>query len=171
MYKQGTETVTNRSFQIPKISVPIVCSTVQGERVPGEIFLDVVSASEYSSQQLLDFFNNESLFFPLRPGPDARPMLISKESIVQVEVVGVLQRFLTETSVVLAQKKEADLHLRMLGTRRVSVLLTMPEEYCRVVDLLNLGHTFCCAISGQEFVLLNVHHIYKVEEVSHGQAG
>ncbi len=171
MSKQGMEAVSNRAFQIPKISVPIVCCTVQGERVSGEIFLDVVSPAEYSSQQVLDFFNNESLFFPFRTGTDVRPLLVSKDSIVQVEVTGVLERFLAETSIVLAQRKEADVHLRVLGIRRFNLLLTMPEEYCRIVDLLNLGNTFCSAISGQEFALLNVRHIYKVEEVNHGQAG
>jgi len=152
-------------FRIPKISVPITCHTLFEETIPGEIFLNMTGSGGYSSSNLLDFFNDDSPFFPFRLASGKRPVLLRKRTLVQIEVPGLLERYEQEPATLLSQKVEAVLHLVRVGAVRATIILDQPQEYARVLDLLNLDITFYPVIINGVYTLINSHHLYKVEEL------
>lgn len=158
--------MAEQDFKIPKIAVPIICHTEPGEKLAGEIFLDVLSSEGYSARQVLDFFNTHLSFFPFRPSAGRKPLLLLKESVIQVDVPEMMKEMREDTSLYLAQKKEVILYLHKIGPVRAVMVLDLPSEYARVIDLLNQNQTFFPAVVNETtFALMNSHHIYKIEEL------
>ena len=157
--------MAEEEYRIQKTSVPISCHTARDERVEGEIFVDMLSTQGYSIKQVLEFFNSATPFFPIKTGDHSRPILLSKNSVVKAEIPGGLERYIQEISTTFAQKKEAVLHMKRLGPVRVTLILDLPLEHSRILDLLNLPNPFFAAVIHDSFCLLNAHHIYKVEEL------
>ena len=153
-----------QQFRIPKVSVSVFCYTIENEKIEGEIFLDVRGSDQYNSQQVLDFFNSETPFFPIRTSDFPNPILLRKESILRVDVIRMMETLEEEPSMSLAGKRQVPVHLPTLGPVSVTVILDLPEEYSRILDLLNLKRTFFPTIIDGNFSLLNSHHVYKIEE-------
>ena len=164
MQAEGDMNQIREQFRIPKISVPIICQTISQEQIAGEIFIDRLGSSEYASHQITDFFNDQAPFFPLRTSMGARPILLQKTFVVQVEIPGMMNKFLDETASSLAVKKEAVIYRQGLGAVTATVMIDMPEDHSRLLDLLNLGAIFFPAIIDGSFQLVNSRLIFKIEE-------
>lgn len=152
-------------FRIQKSSVPISCHTARDDRIQGEIFVDLRTAEGYSTKQVLDFFNSAVPFFPIKTRDHERPILLAKRSVVKVEIAGALERFEAEASTPFIIKKEAVLHMRSLGPVRATLVVDLPAEHSRLLDLLSLPLSFYAAIIHGTFCLINARHIYKIEEL------
>ena len=150
-------------YLIPKIPVPLVCHTVQGESIPGEIFLDMILTEGYSIDQVLEFFNARLPFFPIRTASMPRPILLRKNSVVRVDIPQLSASFAERTSG-FAISREATITMETLGPVRGTFVLDLPQEYTRILDLINLDPVFFPAMIQESFVILNAHHIYKIEE-------
>jgi hypothetical protein len=150
-------------FRIPKISVPIVCQMMSEEQISGEIFVDDLGSHEYTSQQLIDFFNDAPQYFPLRVPAPGKPILISKKWVSHIEVTGMIDRF-REESAPLSSQKQAILYRAGLPPVEATIILDMPEDHSRLLDLLNLGQRFIPAIINGSYSLINAHRIRKIEE-------
>jgi hypothetical protein len=149
-------------YRIPKINVPLTCLTVQGERIAGDIFVDVLLTEGYNVEQVLDYFNTPSPFFPIRTG-DSAPVLLSKESVAIIEVPQLLGQFREDTST-FSTRKEATLHFHHIGPVRALIIVDLPEEYSRILDLVNMAkRAFFPAIVNDSLSLLSIKHIYKIE--------
>lgn len=157
--------MTEQEYRIQKISVPVTCHTARDERLEGEIFVDMVNAEGYDLKQVIDFFNSHSHFFPIKTRDNERPILLNKTSVVKVEVPGGMERFQEGASATFARRREAVAHMRRLGPIRVTLILDLPEEHSRILDLLSLPSHFFSAIIQDSFCLLNAHHTYKIEEL------
>lgn len=157
--------MAQEEFRIQKTSVPVACHTSRDERVEGEIFVDMLSTEGYSVKQVLDFFNAPVPFFPIKIRGQGRAILLSKNAVVKAEIPGGMERFQSETSTAFASKKEAVLHMRRLGPIHATLILDLPIEHSRILDLLSLPNPFFAAIIHDSFCLLNAHHIYKIEEL------
>lgn len=157
--------MSDPEFRIPKISVPIVCNTLQGEKISGEIFLDYLSSNAYTIDQLLDFFNADPPFIPVRTNISPRPILLQKNTIVSVDLVQMKNQLQESTSVKLAEKREAIFYLQATGPVRGSVILELPLDHARIIDLLNQKRMFIPVQIHEKFMLLNSHHINKIEEL------
>lgn len=157
--------MTQEEFRIQKTSVPVSCTTVRGEKVVGEIYVDMLTIEGYTVKQVLDFFNASLHFFPIKARDHSRPILLSRQSIVKVELPGMLERFLEETSTTFAQKKEAVMHVEKLGIVRTTLIVDLPSEHSRLMDFLSAPTPFFAAVIDKALCLLNQHHIYKIEEL------
>lgn len=151
-------------FKIPKINVPVICRPASGDEMTGTIFLDSVGSRECSSRDVIDFFNDTSSFFALRIEENSRSVLVSKQSLIVAEVIGVMDRFEKETTIGLAQRKNALVHFLGKESMQVVLLLNMPREYSRLLDFLNRCSVFLPALHNDRFALINARLIYKVEE-------
>jgi hypothetical protein len=58
-----TET-TEQNFRIPKTVAQVTCHSFSGEKFEGEIYLD--GPTSRTPSQILDFFNSDSLFLPVK---------------------------------------------------------------------------------------------------------
>ena len=149
-------------YRIPKINVPLTCLTVEGEKLAGEIFLDVILTEGYSVEQVLDFFNSSTPFFPIRM-TDYPPILLSKDSIVLVEIPQLMEQYKRETSS-FSTRKNAVLHYHKIGPIEAFMVVDLPEEYSRILDLVNMAkRRFFPAIVNDTLSLLSIKHIYKIE--------
>jgi hypothetical protein len=151
-------------FRIPKISVPINCLMMSDETISGEIFVDDLGSHEYTSQQLIDFFNDDPPYFPIRTSIGSKPILIQKCWVAQIEIIGMIKRF-QEQSAPLISKKRAVLHRPPLAAVEATIILDMPEDHSRLLDLLNLPLTFVPAIVNEHYCLVNARQIFKIEEI------
>ncbi|HSP05597.1 MAG TPA: hypothetical protein VLR94_00390 [Acidobacteriota bacterium] len=150
-------------FRIPKISVPIVCHTIQEEEVRGDIFLDMILTEGYSVQQIIDYFNATAPFFPIRTS-GRQPVLISKASVVLVDVPQLTDQYREDTSS-FSVRTEAVVHVHSLGPLRLTIIVDLPEEHSRLLDLVNVARkAFFPAMLNNSLSLVSLHHIYKIEE-------
>src|SRR5439155_26060969 len=92
-------------FRIPKISAPINCLMMSGEKISGEIFVDDLGSHEYTAQQLIDFFNDEPPYFPIRTSIGSKPILIQKSWVAQIEIIGMIKRFQEQAAPLVSQKR------------------------------------------------------------------
>jgi hypothetical protein len=152
----------DEQFRIPKFAVPIVCYTILGEQMSGEIFVDILLTEGYSPGQILDFLNERSAFFPLRLNRD-RSVLVLKESVVQVEVPGLIAQY-EEHIQSFVTRKDVVLHLTT-GPVRATLVLDLPQEHSRILDLVNTGKDFFPALVGENLSFINIHHTCKIEEM------
>ncbi len=80
---------------------------MRDEKVEEEIFVDMLSTEGYTIDQVLDFFNLQTRFFPIKARDHGKPILLAKQSVVKIEIPGALERFLEDSSTHFAGKKEA----------------------------------------------------------------
>ena len=152
-------------LRVPKINVPIICYTTQGEAISGEVFLDVILTQGYSINQLLDYFNARTPFFPILTSGKKKAILLQKESVVRLDVPQLLDQYNEETATFVT-RKDAIVHFHTMGPSRVTVVVDLPSEHSRFSDLVNMTtRRFFPAIINDGFSLLNSNHIYKIEEI------
>jgi len=151
-------------LRVPKISVAIRCHTVSQETLSGEIFLDMMSSAGFTKSQVLEFFNSTQLFFPLKT-ESGKSILIQKQMLLRVDIPELFSEYESEVFSSLDFKKEAALHFASAITIRGSIIVDMPKEHARILDVLNSGRTFIPVLLDTTLSLINTHHILNVEEV------
>ena len=151
------------NLRIPKVSAEIVCHTIQEETLPGQIFLDVVSAAGFTLSQVLDFFNSSELFFPFRIS-EGNSILLHKQMIYRIDVPGLLHDYELEVSSQLDLKRDANVYFRNSASLRGRFIIDMPQDHARSLDLLNSGRRFVPFLVEETLTLVHTQHIYKVVE-------
>lgn len=157
-------------LRIPKVSVEIICHTIQQEILSGEIFLDQVSSAGYTTAQVLDFFNSPAAYFPLRVSGQ-KSILLQKESLFRVDVQGLFHEYETEVYSFVDLKREAVLHMTNGMTLQGQFIIDLPHEHDRILDLLNAGRRFVPFLLEDTINLIHTLYLYKIEENSYGSPG
>src|SRR5438876_10591831 len=135
-------------FRIQKVSLRITCDLLGGEVLNGEIFLDMLSSTGASAHQVLEFFNSPAQFFPLRVQSEA--ILVAKRALTRIEIhEDFAGRYLEEQSSQISQKRQAIFHIEDGETLEGTVILDLPEEHSRVLDLVNLPGNFFPVVAGE----------------------
>lgn len=155
--------MSDQPFKIPKVAVPVVLHMAPVDEIHGEIFLDFASSQGYSVQHLLDYFNSQAPFFPIRTSSNS--VLVSKNSLIWIEVPRLLQEFQEETSVMLAERREVLIHTDQIDEMKATIILDLPEPYGRTLDLLNKKERFIVIIRNESVVILNLDHVTKILEL------
>jgi len=152
-------------FRIPKISVPVVLNTTEKEKIVAEIFLDYQSSDNFTLEELSNFFNTDNPFLPIRSSAKNKTILLRRDSIVWIDLSQIKQQLLESTSMSLAYKREVVLHSQSAGALHATVIMEMPADHSRVIDLLNLKRIFIPVLVEEKFALVNLHHIDQIEEL------
>jgi hypothetical protein len=150
-------------LRIPKISVDIVCHTIQNETLSGTIFLDMLSSSGYTVANVQEFFDSPFNFVPFRTQA-GESILLQKQAILRADVPGLFHEYESEVSSLLDTRKEATLHFLNSDAVQGIFIIDLPSDHARVLDLLNTGHRFVPFMLEEMLTLINTRHIYKVEE-------
>jgi hypothetical protein len=156
-------------LRIPKVSVEIICHTIQHEILFGQIFLDQISSSGYTTAQVLEFFNSRESYFPLRLSAE-KSILLQKQSLVRVDVQGLFREYETEVFFTLDTKREAVLHMTNGMILQGQFIIDMPQNHDRAVDFLNAGRQFVPFLLDDTINLINTQYLYRVEENSYGSS-
>jgi hypothetical protein len=151
-------------LRIPKTAVRILCHTDRKETIDGEIFLDSISSAGIRASHVLDFFNSHQEFFPLRVSRD-KSLLIHKKNLVRVDVPGLYEEYETEVSASFDVKTNVQLDLSTGEELRGELIVDMPSDHARVLDLLNSRRRFFPVLLQHMITLVHIRHIYKVEEI------
>lgn len=149
-------------LRIPKIAVPIVIHSDQDQTEQGEIFLEQIQVEGYSTGQVAEYFNSTEPFFPLRT--KTQSILVRKQSVNWIEFPELYERYQKEVSSSFDVRKKATLHIRNADPIRVRVIVNMPEDHARVLDILNTGGAFIPVLIQEIFALFNSRVIDRVEE-------
>ena len=157
------EEITTVQFKIPKTIVPVVCHTTAGKLITGEIFLDV--SGKWALQQLHEFFETDTPFFPIRESETEKPFLIARNVLVLVELISFASLLQTDTSILLNKKRPVVLHLQGLGSVDCEMLIDTPDDRSRVLDVLNHPGCFLSVVWNNTYSLVNKAHIFKAVEV------
>lgn len=157
--------ITENSYpelRIPKALVSIVCHARNGEQTTGEVFLDLIANP--TSQHILNYFNSDSLYFPLRTSDSKRPVLVAKNSLIRVDIVGFLSQLMKEPSAPFLIRTSAVLEIETIGTLQGEFLIDSPVEQSRVLDTLNRSRQFIPLSIDGVYSLVNTRYLYKVRE-------
>lgn len=145
------------SHVIPKRQVAVRLRLTNGERLEGGVFLDYIDPIHRGEQTLLDMFNSESPWFPLR-------------TVDGVEVVNRRQVLLVEPGdgipPELVRKDSAAVFRRERVTLRVGdglvlsglIAMDLPDEFSRVSDFLNFPEDFFAVERSEGPALVSKHH-------------
>src|SRR5262245_49985975 len=155
--------MSDQPYKIPKQAVPVVLRTVPANEIRGDIFLDFSSAEGYSVHEVLEYFNSEFPFFPVRT--ERGSVLVSKNSLLWIEVPSLLREFEEETSVKLAERREVLILTDQVEEINATIVLDLPEAYGRTLDLLNKKENFIVMIRSETLMILNLHHVTKIQEI------
>lgn len=150
-------------FRIPKLVAPVVCHTVSGERFSGEIFLD--GTGKCTPAGLLEFFNSDPLFLPVKTLTEVGSRLISKNALVLVDTGRFVPDLRKETSAFLTQRRKALFLVQGYGSLHADVLMDTPADQARVLDVLNLAERFLPVLVDESYCLLNSSRIIEVTEL------
>ena len=130
------------------------------------LLVDAIQRDDQQTiDQLLDFFNADPPFIPVRTNIMPRPILLQKNAIVSVDLIQMKNQLQEGTSMRLAEKREAIFYMQATGPMRGSVILELPLDHARIIDLLNQKRMFIPVQIHEKFMLLNSHHINKIEEL------
>ena len=149
-------------LRIPKISVPIRCYAITEEVFAGQVFLDVVSSAGYTTSQVLDFFNSAQLFFPIKLD-NAQSILIQKQSLFRVDVPELFNQYESEVSWAFTTKLEVGLHFISGHNLKGNIIVDMPREHARALDVANSGRAFIPVLLETTLSLINLHHLSRIE--------
>jgi hypothetical protein len=150
-------------FRIPKIKVAVVCHTAYGETIRGDIFLDYLESDRYDTRQMLDFLNSPPPYIPVAL-ESSQSVLLRKDCIVEFDVPGLLEEFRQETTSSYARRTEALIH-SPLGATPSTVIIDLPLQSSRLLDLLNQDGPFFPAVVGDTLAFFNARQLYKIEEL------
>jgi hypothetical protein len=151
-------------LRIPKIAVSIHCYSIHGDSFSGKVFLDMVTTSGFTTSQILEFFNSSQIFFPIKMD-EGKGIVVQKKCLFRIDVPELFEEYQTEVSSLLDFKRETILHFTTVPALRGILIVDMPIEHARVLDVLNSGRAFVPVLLETTLSLINVHHITKVEEI------
>jgi hypothetical protein len=155
--------MNDQPFKIPKLKVPVVLHTLPVNEIRGDIFLDFGEGESYTVHDLLHFFNSSPPFFPIRTS--AHSILVSRKSIVWIEIPSLLKEFQEETSVMLAERRQVLIQTDQVEEMKATIVLDLPEEYGRTLDLLNQKERFIVVIRNDSMMILNLDHVTRIQEL------
>jgi hypothetical protein len=139
--------MNSSDYRIEKDRSLVVLTTVGGERILGEMFVQAYARHRIGPEEPRDVINDEELFFPLQQ-LDGETLLISKEHVLELEIEDP-DRVDAESEM---WARAARVEITMAGgTRRTGmVFLEVPFDRPRLLDFLNRFH--------ERFITLRTEH-------------
>jgi hypothetical protein len=149
-------------FQVPRLlrAAEVLCA--DGRVLRGRVFLPATAASHPGAMRAEEWMNDAQRFFPFLPDGEGSPVILNKEQVVVVTVAA-------------ASDRDETLEAVSVPTRRVSVecgalrlsgevLVDMPSNHSRVLDLLNRAGAFLNVREGERHHLVAKARITRVSE-------
>jgi len=121
-------------YRIEKDRIAVVVTTMGGDRLSGDIFVQPYTRHRMGREEAPDVLNGEEPFFPLvTEGHET--FLIAKDNVREVEIPGPVDEELQIA--VGAQAIEIELWLTGGAIETGAVFLEVPMDHPRLLDFLN----------------------------------
>jgi hypothetical protein len=139
--------MTSSEYRIEKDRSLVVLTTVGGERILGEMFVQAYARHRKGPEEPRDVINGEEPFFPLQQ-LDGETLLIAKEHVLELAIEGVDR--IDAESEMLARAARVEITLAGGMRRSGIVFLEVPFDRPRLLDFLNRFH--------ERFITLRTEH-------------
>jgi hypothetical protein len=155
-------TVEAADFQVPRLlrAAEVVCT--DGRVLRGRVFLPAAAESHAGAMRAEEWMNEPSLFFPFLPDGEGRPIILNKAQVAAVTVAASADydATLEHLAAPLKRVRVECGALRLEG----DVLVDMPANQSRILDLLNRPGAFLNVRDGDRHHLVRKSGITRVSE-------
>jgi hypothetical protein len=152
------------AFQVPRLlrTAEVLCA--DGRVLRGRVFLPAAAESHPGAMRAEEWMNDPSAFFPFLPDGEGRPVILNKLQLVVMSVSASADRDGAEGEVgaPLRRVRVECGALRLEG----EVLVDMPANHSRILDLLNRPGAFLTVRDGDRHHLVRKSRITRVSEPS-----
>jgi hypothetical protein len=156
-------------FRVPRVLRAAEVLVADGERMRGRVFLPAAAESRPGAMRAAEWMNEPAEFYPFLPDGEGAPAILSKAQTVMVTVMASADQDDT--------LENAPAPLRRIrvecGPVRIEgeVVMDLPEQQSRVLDLLNREETFLTIRDGELHHLVRKSYITRVTEPGGSRPG
>ncbi len=149
-------------FQIPRLLRAAEVLVADGRVLRGRVFLPATAASHAGAMRAEEWMNDPQAFFPFLPDGEGSPVILNKDQLVVVTVAASADRdeTLDEVGAPVRRVSVECGALRLSG----DVLVDMPANHSRLLDLLNRPGAFLNVRDGERHHLVAKDRITRVSE-------
>ena len=155
----ATET---HGFQVPRLlrAAEVLCA--DGRVLRGRVFLPAAAESHPGAMRAEEWMNDSAPFVPFLPDGEGRPVILNKQQITVVTVAASADRdeAMDQAGAPLRRVRVECGALRLEG----DVLVDMPANHSRILDLLNRPGAFLNVRDGERHHLVCKSRITRVSE-------
>jgi len=153
-------------FHVPRLlrAAEVLCA--DGRVLRGRVFLPASAESHAGAMRAEEWMNDAAAFFPFLPDGEGRPIILNKHQVVVVTVAAAADHDETLEQVGPPAKR-----VRVeCGALRLEgeVLVDMPANQSRILDLLNRPGSFLNVREGERHHLVRKSGITRVSEPAPG---
>lgn len=163
------ESTDTSGFQVPRLLRAAEVLQADGRLMRGRVFLPAAAESHPGAMRAEEWMNDPAAFFPFLPDGEGRPVILNKQQVLVVTVAASADHDETMDAVgakVRRVRVECG-SLRFDG----EVLVDMPANHSRILDLLNRPGGFLNVREGERHHLVRKSGITRVSEPSTGSPG
>ena len=147
------------SHVIPKREVAIQARLETGEILRGDIFLDYIDVIHRGEQTLLDKFNDDHGWFPLRQDGGSVEV-VNRERVMTVEPGrGVAPELVRKESAAVFREERVTVKLASEEVLVGRIAMDLPDEFSRVSDFLNFPQDFFALETDEGPVIVSKRHV------------
>jgi hypothetical protein len=156
----GIASADAHGFRVPRLLRTADVLLADGRRFSGRLFLPAASESHAGAMRVDEWLEEPASFFPFLPDGEGHPVILNKEQVVALAV--------RHTGP--ADENEAGIPRRYLrvecGSLQVQgeVLIALPPDQLRVLDLLNRTGRFLEVREGERYHYLRKTRVTRVSE-------
>jgi len=149
-------------FQVPRLLRAAEVLVADGRVLRGRVFLPATAASHAGAMRAEEWMNDPQPFFPFLPDGEGSPVILNKDQLVVVTVAASADRdeTLDEVGAPVRRVNVECGALRLTG----DVLVDMPANHSRLLDLLNRAGAFLNVRDGERHHLVSKARITRVSE-------
>jgi hypothetical protein len=150
-------------FQVPRLLRAAEVLVSDGRVLRGRVFLPAAAVSHAGAMRAEEWMNDAAPFFPFLPDGEGSPVILNKQRIVVVTVAASADKdeTLDEVSAPMRRVQVECGSLRLSG----ELVLDMPANHSRVLDLLNRPGCFLNVRDGERHHLVSKARITRVSEL------
>jgi len=152
-----------REFHVPRLLRHAEVLGADGRVLRGRVFLPASAQSHAGAMRAEEWMNDPAAFFPFLPDGEGTPVILNKDRMVVVTVQASADQNDTLDQVKTPVRRVAieSGAVRLEG----EVLIDMPANHSRVLDLLNRPGAFLTVRSGDVHHLVRKSRITRVREI------
>jgi hypothetical protein len=149
-------------FRVPRLlrAAEVLCA--DGRVLRGRVFLPAAAESHPGAMRAEEWMNDSAPFVPFLPDGEGRPVILNKQQITVVTVAASADHdeAMDETGAPVRRVRVECGALRLEG----DVLVDMPANHSRILDLLNRPGAFLNVRDGERHHLVSKSRITRVSE-------
>ena len=154
----------SEEFRVPRVlrAAEVLCA--DGERIRGRMFLPATAEAHAGPMRAEEWMNDSADFYPFLPDGEGSPVILSKQQTVMVTVMASADR---NEALEGAPAPVRPVRVEC-GAVRIEgeVVIDLPAQQLRVLDLLNRGGSFLTVRDGAVHHLVRKSHITRVTQAS-----